>query len=207
MKFLGGVKSFAAAAVVVIGANFLGSAAQAVTIPPTVLASPDIGDVAIAPPIPAVGTAYLVCSLGCIGWNGATFGAGAFDSAVKADVYDMQWSPNDANELAELQYVSGDDTLTEIVKTSGGTSPIDIIVAAGTYIKLKFGSFGTPGAGNASAFFYVDTAQTVTYYQNGQRGGGLSHSTALVPVPAAGVLLLTALGGLGFAARRRRKVA
>ncbi len=37
---------------------------------------------------------------------------------------------------------------------------------------------------------------------------GLSHVTlfaAPIPVPAAGILLITALGGLGFAARRRRK--
>ncbi|WP_210879734.1 VPLPA-CTERM sorting domain-containing protein [Roseovarius autotrophicus] len=43
------------------------------------------------------------------------------------------------------------------------------------------------------------------------QGAGLSHYTefgvAPIPVPAAGILLLTALGGLGFAARRRRKAA
>jgi len=44
------------------------------------------------------------------------------------------------------------------------------------------------------------------------KNSGLSHLTfynseppVVIPVPAAGVLLITALGGLGFAARRRRK--
>lgn len=42
-------------------------------------------------------------------------------------------------------------------------------------------------------------------------GGGLSHFTefgvAPIPLPAAGFLLIGALGGLGFAARRRRRTA
>ncbi|NKW71594.1 PEP-CTERM sorting domain-containing protein [Rhodobacteraceae bacterium R_SAG10] len=42
------------------------------------------------------------------------------------------------------------------------------------------------------------------------QGAGLSHFVALgnvpiIPVPAAGLLLLSALGGLGFASSRRRR--
>lgn len=202
MKFWREAKSVFTSAAVVVGLGLLGGSAHAVTIPPAVLNSPDVGDIAIAPPIPAAGTAYVVCSLGCTGWNGSTFGIGAFSSAVKADVYDMQWTPNAANELEELKFVSGIDTLTGFNFISGGTSPIDIIVEAGTYLKLKFGNFGNPGVGNASAFFYVAAAQTLTYYQNGQRGGGLSHAASVVPIPAGGVLLLTALGGLIVMRRR-----
>ena len=43
------------------------------------------------------------------------------------------------------------------------------------------------------------------------RGAGLSHYTEFgavaIPLPAGGLLLITALGGLGIAVRRRRKVA
>jgi hypothetical protein len=182
--------------------------ANAATIPADVLDSEDIGNVAIAMPVPAAGTAYITCAQVCLGWNGATFGTGSFSSSTNADVYDMQWEPSAANELEELKFVSGNDSLAGYDYVAGGDSPIDILVAAGTYIKLKFGSFGTPGAGFASAFFYVADAQTITYYQNGQKGGGLSHTASTsvppVPVPAAGFLMIGALGGLAALRRRTR---
>jgi hypothetical protein len=204
VSLMKGVTTSLAAAAMLIGFG-VSAGASAAVIPPAVLASPDIGDVAIAPPPPGAGTAYITCSQVCLGWNGATFGAGVFNSAVKADVFDMQWPPNEANELEELKFVSGDDSLTSFTKVNS-PDPLDIVVGAGTYIKLKFGSFGTPGAGNASAYFYVQDAQTITYNQNGQQGGGLSHTSA-VPLPAAAWLMFVGLGGLGLASRRKAKAA
>lgn len=82
-------------------------------------------------------------------------------------------------------------------------------------ILFKFGQpdlseswFAIKVAGGLAAFNII--WQSVDENGDLRRGQELSHVTlygapAPIPVPAAGILLITALGGLGVAARRRRK--
>jgi hypothetical protein len=200
------------AAALVAGAGFAGTAAHAIT-DPAVLASPKVGEVAIVPPVPPSGTAYIECGTtgDCtgtlFGWVGNTFGAGSFGVAAsqsRGDVFNIAQQPTDANNLAELRFVSGNPTGSGYAYVDGaGASVFSQFLAAGSYIKLKFGNFNLGGPGdNIAAFFRVDQATTITYRANGEQGAGVSFLAA-IPLPAAAWLMIAGLGGLGFVARRR----
>lgn len=72
-------------------------------------------------------------------------------------------------------------------------------------------------AGDASTNYtedcLLDATPLTSFDWSTATGQGISHisfydsGATPIPVPAAGLLLITALGGLGFAARRRRKAA
>ncbi len=79
---------------------------------------------------------------------------------------------------------------------SGSEEDFSFDVVAG-YFFTKYATF--------TAFFYTDTAQTVTFTKEGGGRGGLSNygTVSQVPVPAAGFLLLAGLGGLAVFGRRK----
>lgn len=66
-----------------------------------------------------------------------------------------------------------------------------------------------PGASLGTTFASPsDLSQSLVLSWDGSlRGAGFDVEVAAVPIPAAGILLLGALGGLGVAARRRKKAA
>jgi hypothetical protein len=202
------------AAALVAGAGCAGTAAFAIT-DPDVLASPKVGEVQIVPPVPGPGNAYIECNgvggdcTGILfGWVGSTFGAGSFDVAAsqnRGDVFNIAQQPTNANNLAELRFVSGDPTGTGYQYVDGGGAAVFTrLLAAGSYIKLKFGNFNLGGPGdNIAAFFRLDEEATITYRANGEQGAGVSFLAA-IPLPAAAWLMLAGLGGLGLVARRRK---
>ena len=186
--FTRGLKVSLAAAALVMGVG-LGS---------TGWAAPVVGGVTIGASAPS-GTAYLDCPLGCSGWVGNPFEAATsgFNSTTKADVYQLDPPPNEANALAELRLITGNPGLTAADTVYNDNPGNSIDVGAGSYIKLKFGNFGNPGPGyaNVGAFFFFDQAQTITYNSNNQEGGGLSHTWYVpIPLPAAAWLMLAGIG-------------
>ena len=91
----------------------------------------------------------------------------------------------------------------------------ELIYETGSGYGLGTGTFGsTTGSINTIADAYLgnlgNTIQQnydLTYWESGSSNGTTQNlvSIAAVPVPAAGLLLLAGLAGLGFTARRRRK--
>lgn len=65
---------------------------------------------------------------------------------------------------------------------------------------------GFTALGNVSHADYDLTAGSLIFTTQGPNGTTVSFSaTTVVPIPAAGLLLMGALGGLGFVGRRRKK--
>ncbi|MBZ0259493.1 MAG: VPLPA-CTERM sorting domain-containing protein [Hyphomicrobiales bacterium] len=131
----------------------------------------------------------------------------ATTSSTTANLYSV--SPSDpANEGNFFDALAGFDVGTGVQVAAGGCS-VDCAISATTmYFSLKLG--------NLTAFFVNTTGfvLALTYDQVGT-AGGLSHitlygnslpfnNTPEVPLPAGILLLISALGGLGFLSRFRK---
>jgi len=141
--------------------------------------------------------------------------AGWVQATGTADLF-----PNAGSIQDEVNFVNGvlganlfmvsDANKTEL---NPGANNYTIEASAASYILIKIGSGGGESIGlirndSGGAQDYVFT--NLCDEEEQCTGGGLSHYTEFgevptqVPLPAGGVLLLAALGGLGMAARRRK---
>ncbi len=145
--------------------------------------------------------------LTCSSCDVLTYSGGlyAFDSTV-GELFDGPTNSGDANEASWVNLVTGSSfTGTDVgAGKNAGTSGVNYITNA-LYVILKIGT-------NPNYTVVRNTSGgSFNFSWSGLRGtgAGLSHYVELgasqVPIPAAGVLLIGALGGLGFAGRRRRK--
>lgn len=137
------------------------------------------------------------CPSGCSG----VLSSGAL-SPTTADAVDL----DSANEDQIASYLTSVGVMVdEVNKFDVGSGGLG---GSGTDSDFSFdvvaGYFFTKYA-NLTAFFYTETAQTVTFLKDGTGKGGLSNygTVSEVPVPAAGLLLIGALGALGLMRRRR----
>jgi hypothetical protein len=144
------------------------------------------------------------CSVGCQGW---LFDAETLSSTIGGliDFLDTTYADGEGEtwEKNLLASVAGETGLA----FSKNEDPDTSYSSNALYQLFKIGK--TPNVG-----VLKNTAGVVQTYSFDQvaTGSGLSHISnygvvAPVPLPAAGLMLITALGGLGFAARRRRKAA
>ncbi|MCV2881855.1 VPLPA-CTERM sorting domain-containing protein [Actibacterium sp. XHP0104] len=112
--------------------------------------------------------------------------------------------PNKATELAFVNnnLVPGDTAYTSYVKDE---SPKSDFITSALYILFKL------GGGNSDATFLVHNTSGgnlgLTWAPTKGTGSGLSHTSsfggATIPLPASGLLLLGAIGGLTIARRRK----
>jgi len=141
----------------------------------------------------AAGAAPFVGNIDAVG------GSGTFTSTFTA-------TPTNFGEMSLsviTAFLDLFDNLKVEWQTTGGTmlSAVDPIPVGTTKLLTTFDA--TNSTQNL-VFTWADSTDTT-----GQTNGpvGFDFAVSPVPVPAAGFLLLGALGGLGFAGRRRRKVA
>lgn len=191
MLKIGNFKTLAAAAALVMTAG-VAQAATVLTVDDTY---PGLA--------PLAGTA--TCSQTCEGLVAIGPSVWATDGAVLFTVH----PPSAAIELAFVNSVTG---LNFASGTKTEDTPDDMsFFTNALYILMKI------GGGNENATFLIHNTWgeglNISWLSVSGGGNGLSHYTefgsappATVPVPAAGLLLLGALGGLA-ALRRRRRVA
>ena len=136
--------------------------------------------------------------------------AGLSDTA--ANIYSIG-SNSPENEAQALDFlidgVDNDEFVTGNQVDTRGVASLSFQTSA-QYLAIKVGLghffLELAGPGPINLFYTADGNND----SRAQSGGGFSHYTefgqlSAVPVPAAGLLLVSALGGMGFAARRRRR--
>jgi len=140
----------------------------------------------------------LTCVVSCEGYTLANTW-----SSTEAYMFTIQ--PNSiANEIAAVNNITGENFSGQ---TQTGVADGDSVTFYSTALYILF----KIGGQDPSHFLIKNTAPgmiTVTWNAIGGLGAGLSHyvefGAAPVPVPAAGFLLLGALGGLTLMRRRRQ---
>lgn len=152
-----------------------------------------------------------VISVDCSGYlfGGAANATPGILSITNADVWDISAvtgsnSNSEANEADFLNQVTGTTSFTggEMNRTPGNSGSMTFSFDS-LYAVIKV------GAGHVVLRNDYGAAFDVMWTTLSGQGGGLSHYTlagdlAPVPVPAAGVLLIGALGGLAMVRRRRK---
>lgn len=117
----------------------------------------------------------------------------------------------DAFNLSNASEATIASTLSSLVMKTFETSVIQKYDVSGDGTDYAFDV--TPGYfftkyGQLTAFFFTDTAQNVTFLKNGKGPGELSNygtaGVGVIPLPAAGWLMVAGLGGLAAARARRR---
>lgn len=140
----------------------------------------------------------VTCVASCQGY----VGSGAW-SATNAIMFTIQ--PNSlADEIAAVNNITGESYVTASKTEDGGENYT--FFSSALYILFKIG-------GQDPSHFLIKNTEagmiTINWLAGDDRGTGLSHytefGTAPVPVPAAGFLLLGALGGLALMRRRRQR--
>lgn len=156
-------------------------------------------------------TVMASCSGYIFGVGGANDTPGQL-SGTLGSVWDIFAVTNDnanseTNEAKLLNLVTGTTTFgkDDMNKTEDNISDSMTFAFDGLYALLKL------GGGNTGSYVILrnDAGETIDIDWNAGRAGGLSHYTiagelAPVPVPAAGFLLMGALGGLAMVRRRRK---
>jgi hypothetical protein len=115
-------------------------------------------------------------------------------------------SPDIKDETAKVNEITGELFITG-KKTDPANGSMTSFTSSAMYILFKI------GGGNELAHFLIRNTSggsiDISWAKGNDQGTGLSHytefgGTAAVPVPAAGLLLIGALGGLAALRRRRR---
>ena len=214
MKSLGAFKAIVAAAVVA-GSGLMGSVSEASTLTAFGSSSPAGGGNINYDATDDRGT--LACNLLCQGLLSNLATGGPYPKTMPDATTADGWSgtavdafalPNN-NPSTEVGFVNAvlGTSFSAGTQVSGGGSELVSFASSAAYILLAIGT--SPDMlliWNSSG-----VEQTFTWTGFSGEGAGLSHYTefgmANVPLPAAGFLLIGAVGALGFAARRKRKTA
>ena len=152
----------------------------------------------LPPAPPTFAEMTMSCPDGCVGLIGdpATF------SPDSASAYEIK--PSDETTIASFfgALTGTDASLITVNKTDvpagddGEYFSFDVVAG---YFFAKFGEL--------TAFFFTDKDQTVTFAKGPGGPAGLSNygTISVIPLPAAGVLLLSAIGGMALMRRRRKE--
>lgn len=144
------------------------------------------------------------------------------NSTQNGGLFDIGQSSGAAVEFAfvDANKIAGDTNLSFIEKLEDGDITDDedfTFISTARYVLIKIGGGGGPGSNKLKHGLLVNLSGDAISYRFSKvgTGGGLSHLSFYdadyddphvgeVPVPAAGLLMLSGLLGLGFISRRRR---
>lgn len=116
---------------------------------------------------------------------------------------------SDERDFANANRKAGDAMLTGGTRVDGTSGSMNFSSSA-LYIVLKIGGGGKSPINDLMLIRNTSSGLIAFSWDASGTSAGLSHytefgQTAVIPLPAGGLLLITALGGLGIMARRRRK--